>query len=164
MIRGLLVLGLTAAAASPATVRKELEPLQFLVGSCWTGTFPDGKRTDTHCFEPVFGGQFIRDRHVVRGGSTPYEGETLHAWDPTQRKLVFTYWASDGSLSTGSAEPSAGEIVFPEAYASQGGAMTLKNVWSRRGEDTYDVWVAEWKDGQWKERWRMTMKRDKPPR
>ena len=165
MIFGLLALALAAAqgpaapAASPS-VRAELEPLQFLVGSCWTGTFPDGKATDTHCFEPVYGGQFIRDHHVVRGGKVPYEGETIHAWDAAQKKLVFTYWASNGSISTGSGEPQlSGEIVFPESNASRAGETTIKSVWTPKGADSYDVWVTELKDGQWREQWRMTMKR-----
>jgi len=142
-------------------LREPLRPLQFLVGSCWTGTFPDGKKTDTHCFESVFGGHFVRDRHTVRGGATPYEGETIYAWDAKQRKVVYTYWASDGGISTGTMEPDKSEIVFPEAYASDGARTTMKNVWVRRGEDVYDVYVAQWKDGQWREMWRMTMRRDR---
>ena len=74
MILGLLavVLGASPAAGGAAEVRAELKPFAFLVGSCWTGTFPNGTSTDTHCFEPVYGGLFIRDRHVVRGARTPY--------------------------------------------------------------------------------------------
>jgi hypothetical protein len=156
-----LCLALAAATTGAADVREPLRPLAFLVGSCWTGAFPDGKSTDTHCFECVFDGQFIRDRHVVRGGKTPYAGETIYAWHPKRQKIVYTYWASDGSLSTGEAQPGgAGEIVFPEAHASEGGEMTIKNVWSRKGADAYEVWVAEKKDGQWRELWRMTLRRD----
>jgi hypothetical protein len=157
MIPALLALAL-AADAAPAAVRAELKPLQFLVGSCWTGTFPDGVQTDTHCFEPVYGGQFIRDRHVVRKGKTPYEGETIHAWDAKQKKLVFTYWANNGSISTGTADPQpSGEIVFPESHSA---GLAIKSVWTPKGADAYDVTVSEQKDGQWKELWRMAMKRD----
>jgi hypothetical protein len=161
MIFGLLALtlALAPAAGAPesAALREELKPLQFLVGSCWTGTFPDGKSTDTHCFEAIYGGQFIRDRHVVRGAQTPYEGESIHAWDARQKKLVFTYWANDGSISTGTSEPQAsGEILFPEDHSA---GLRIRSVWTPRGADSYDVWVAERKDGQWMEQWRMTMKR-----
>ena len=147
-----------ASAASAADLRAELQPFAFLVGSCWTGTFPNATSTDTHCFETVYGGLFIRDRHVVRGAKTPYEGESIHAWDAKQKKLVFTYWASNGMVSTGTAEPQAsGEIVFPEEHSS---GVSIKSVWTPRGADAYDIWVAEMKDGQWREQWRMTMKRD----
>jgi hypothetical protein len=165
VIPGLIAVVLLAAPEPPASpassgVRAELKPFEFLLGSCWTGTFPNGTSTDTHCFEPVYGGLFVRDRHVVRGAKTPYEGESIHAWDATQKKLVFTYWASNGAVSTGTAEPQAsGEIVFPEAHS---GGASIKSVWTPRGPDAYDVWVAEMKDGQWREQWRMTMRRDAP--
>ena len=157
MIDGLLAVVLLAGPASaPASVRAELAPLQFLVGSCWTGTFPDGKVTDTHCFEPVFGGQFIRDRHVVRGAKEPYEGESLHAWDPRKKSLVYTYWASNGTLSTGTAQPQpSGEIVFPEDHSS---GSSIRSVWTPHA-DSYDVVVSEQTDDQWRELWRMTLKR-----
>lgn len=158
MIDGLLALALVASDA-PA-VRAELEPFAFLVGSCWTGAFKDGS-TDTHCFEPVYGGAFVRDRHVVRGAKQPYEGETIHAWDARQKRLVFTYWASDGSLTTGVAEPKpSGEIVFPQEHESAAGRRVLRSVWTPSGPDSYDVVVAEQKDGAWRELWRMAMKRE----
>ena len=150
----------TETQEAPAMLRDPLRPLAFLVGSCWTGTFPDGKATDTHCFESVFGGQFVRDRHIVRGGKTPYEGETLYAWEPREKRVVYTYWASDGGLSTGTMEAIRDEIVFPETHASGGGTQTMRNVWTRRSADTYDVAVGRTADGQWREMWRMTMRRD----
>lgn len=151
----------SSAVPSPqaSAVREPLAPLAFLVGSCWTGTFPDGKATDTHCFESMYDGHFIRDRHIVKGGK-PYQGETIYGWDARAKKIVFTYWNSDGGISTGSAEPAAGEIVFPETHALQGGGqMTIKTVWSKTGTDAYDVYAAQLKDGQWREMWRMTMRR-----
>ena len=155
----MLLLGLTDVQAS--AVRAPLQPFAFLVGSCWTGTFPDGKRTDTHCFESVYGGHFIRDRHVVKGGK-PYEGETLYAWDATAGKVVFTYWNSDGGISTGSAEPGSGEIVFPEEHALKGGGqMKIRTVWTPKGADAYEVHTTQFKDGEWREMWRMTMRREK---
>jgi hypothetical protein len=158
---GIAALCAVVATAAAAELRDELRPLQFLVGSCWTGTFPDGKATDTHCFEPVFEGQFLRDRHVVRGAKKAYAGESLYAWDPKQKKVTYMYWNSDGGISTGVAEPgSPGEITFPEEHTSSGGETTLKSVWTRRGDDAYDVWSAQKKDGQWREMWRMTLRRD----
>ena len=155
-----MIEGLLALALATPVVHAELKPFEFLVGSCWTGAFKDGS-TDTHCFEPVYGGAFVRDRHVVRGAAQPYEGETLHAWDPRQKKLVFTYWASDGSLTTGVSEPQpSGAIVFPQEHDSPAGRMVLKSVWTPVGPDAYEVVVTQQKDGEWRELWRMTMKRD----
>jgi hypothetical protein len=152
----LVLIGRTQAGVQ---VRNELRPLEFLVGSCWTGTFPDGQQTDTHCFESVFDGQFIRDRHTVRGGKAPYAGETLYAWDSRQKKVIYTYWASDGAISTGVMEiTESGELVFPEEY-SGASQLRIENVWTRRTADSYDVRVAQQKDGQWREMWRMTLRR-----
>jgi hypothetical protein len=162
MIEGLFALVLAAGPAAPAQVREELKPFQFLVGSCWTGTFPDGKATDTHCFEPVYGGQFIRDTHVVKGGPKAYEGESIHAWDAQKKKLVYVYWANSGSISFGTSEPQAsGEIVFPLAdVASSAGTVAIKSTWTARGADSYEVSSSQLESGQWRELWRMVMKRD----
>lgn len=158
----LLALLVNVAADTGGGIREELRPLAFLVGSCWTGTFPDGKATDTHCFEPVFDGQFIRDRHTVRGRTVPYAGETLYAWDPKQKKVIYTYWASDGAISSGAVEAAGpGELVFSEAYAAAGGELTMKNVWTRRGGDAYEVSVSRRQNGDWREMWRMTLRRVK---
>ena len=158
---GFVVAAAITAAMGANELREPLRPLEFLVGSCWTGTFPDGKSTDTHCFESVFDGHFVRDRHHVRGASKPYAGEAIYGWDAKRKKVVYTYWASDGALSTGEMIlGAAGELIFPEAYAADGGEMTLKNVWTRRGPEAYDVWVARRTDGEWRELWRMTLRRE----
>lgn len=48
-----------AAAAEPAA---HFAPQAFLAGHCWKGTFPDGKRTDLHCYEWVYDGAFLREQ------------------------------------------------------------------------------------------------------
>lgn len=159
-----LLLVLAAASALAAEVRAELKPLEFLVGSCWTGAFPGGNVTDTHCFESVYGGQFIRDRHAVRGGR-PYQGETLYAWDAAKKKIVYTYWASSGGVSTGVVEPgAAGELVFPEEHSAGKQKRALRNVWTRQGDDAYEVlvWQIYARDPypEKKELWRMKMTRE----
>jgi hypothetical protein len=83
-----------AASVSPARAqaggRDAFAPMSFLAGHCWRGTFRDRPTvTDEHCFEWVYGGRFLRDRHVVRGDSVPYEGETLFAWDHHENRIVY---------------------------------------------------------------------------
>jgi hypothetical protein len=157
----LMCLAGAAGAAPPAALRDELKPMQFLVGSCWTGTFPNSQSTDTHCFEAVYDGKFIRDRHVVRGAAKPYEGETIYAWDAKRKAIVYTYWASDGGLSTGTAAPdSAGNLRFTEDYAGPEGAQALENLWARQGDGGFEIRVTEKKDGRAEPRWRMSMRRD----
>jgi hypothetical protein len=135
------------------------KPLEFLVGSCWTGTFPDGKRTDEHCFEWVFGRAFIRDRHVVHGGDAPYAGESLFRWDGKSDRLAFWYWNSQGGVSEGSAEHTPEGIVFPERYTTDSGVVAMKAVWTRTGPDSYRVLQAEHRAGNWKTLWTMELTR-----
>ena len=88
-----------------------LQPWSYLVGHCWTGAAPGDSGQDKHCFEAVFGGQHVRDRHVVTvGGRDVYVGETIYsAQGPA---VIFTYWNSLGGLGTGKASYSAGEWRF----------------------------------------------------
>ena len=151
---------LAFATTSFADLRPELKPLSFLVGHCWTGTFPGGKTTDTHCFEPMLGGQFVRDRHRVAGAKTPYEGETVYWWDKTSNRIAYTYWASDGGVSSGTAQPEGETIVFPEEYKGKdGGTQSMRSVWKRSGENSYDVIVSKKTADGWQETWRMTLRR-----
>ncbi|HYI63379.1 MAG TPA: hypothetical protein VEW71_00685 [Allosphingosinicella sp.] len=158
-----LLLALSAQAQGPA-VNSQLEPLAFLVGSCWRGTFPDGRRTDTHCFTPVHSGAFVRDRHVVEGAPQPYSGETLYRWDAESRVIRFNYYASDGSHSAGTALSAANGLVFPEEThrAPDGNAMLIRSSWTRDGEDAYVV-LSEAREGEaWRRLWQMRMVRTVP--
>jgi hypothetical protein len=129
-----------AAQSTPAAA---LRPFGFLLGGCWRGTFPDGRATDEHCFESLFGGQFVRDRHVVSGGKEPYSGETTYAWDAASRRIIYWYIASNGAYSTGHAEGQEDSIVFPEVHVSGSGTRELRNVWRRTGADSYLIEVFE---------------------
>lgn len=100
----------TAAAASPIA-QAPLQPFAPLIGHCFAGPAPGGKGIDRHCFENVYGGQHIRDRHVVTiGGKDVYAGETVYSVKGAQ--VILTYWNSLGGLGTGTATLGAGEWRF----------------------------------------------------
>jgi hypothetical protein len=159
-----------AASLAVATVRADAQTLSShsadfgslasLVGSCWTGTFPDGKQTDEHCFEWMLDRHFVRDRHVVRGGK-PYAGETIYMWDPAAKRLSFWYWSSDGQLMTGRGEPTADGITFLMRLPAPGGEMELKTIWTLAGPDGYHIWNGQRAGDGWKDLWTMDMKRSK---
>jgi len=153
-----------SAEAQPAPVSPRMEPLAFLVGACWRGTFPDGRRTDTHCFTPMPGGAFVRDRHVVEGAPAPYSGETLYRWDSEARRIVYDYYASDGSHSAGSAVTAANGLVFPEEThrAPDGGETLIRSSWTRDGADAYVVLAETMRDEAWQPLWQMRMVRIGP--
>jgi hypothetical protein len=141
--------------------KPDFTPLEFLVGSCWAGTFPDGKQTDDHCFEWVFERKFVRDRHKVRGGA-PYDGETLYWWDAAKNRLTYWYGGSQGLVVNGYVETKGDSLVFPSKYAGAEGEVELKAVWVRTGADSYRVMNSErGKDG-WKPLWSMDLTRRRP--
>jgi hypothetical protein len=122
-IAALLLAG--APVAQPA-----LAPLATLVGHCWSGPAPGGAGIDTHCFDAVFGGQHIRDRHSVKvAGKQVYAGESIYSVRGVQ--VVFTYWNSLGGLGTGHADLSGGEWQFGGTIHASPGApeQPMQAVW-----------------------------------
>ena len=98
-------------AAAAAFAQPALQPWSALTGHCWRGPAPGNSGIDTHCFESIYGGQHIRDRHVVTNdGRAVYEGETLYSVHGPQ--VVFTYWNSLGGFGTGPAVISGSDWRF----------------------------------------------------
>lgn len=155
----LLVL-LAVPGASPAAPAPELAPFAFLAGSCWRAAFPGGPVTDTHCFTWVYGGRFLRDRHVVTGTPEPYRGETLYRWDRAADAIRYDYYSSDGAHSGGLARSDGAAIRFTEEVdgGSHDGATSIRSSWTRV-DDGY-VALAETPDGTgWRTLWRMRFTR-----
>jgi uncharacterized protein YndB with AHSA1/START domain len=128
------------AGAPPSPLRAELEPLRFLLGHCWRGEFRDGS-VDTHCFESVYGGQHVRDRHEVKGTGAPYRGETLYSWDGAAKRVGYTYWNSSGGLSRGTLAAKGEGLDFgDEAYTgADGRKTTISTMWRKVGADSYET-------------------------
>ena len=135
MITAMLML-----ANAPAVLAEPpLQPLAFLVGHCWSGPAPGNQGTDKHCFESVFGGQHVRDRHVVTvDGRDVYDGEALYSAKGQQ--VVFTYWNSLGGLGTGTAMLAGDQWRFDGTIhgTATGAEQPLTAVWKVRA-DGYDV-------------------------
>lgn len=140
-----MLTGLTLAALAPALAGAEpieaLRPMAFLAGHCWKGAFADGKRTDEHCFEWMYDGKFLRDRHVVRTPGRPdYGGESIYYWDSETRQINYLYLENLGGLSRGTAEAAADGLVFPPArYVEGGQALTYRSRWTRLDPATYEA-------------------------
>lgn len=132
------ILALLAAAQPMAT--PQLEPLAFLAGHCWEGRFADGK-VDTHCFEPVYDGRYLRDRHAVTGAGSTYAGETLYAWDQAAGRVIYTYWNTSGGVSRGAMVPRGSVLDFgDEVYRGRDGQETrIATAWHRIGDDAYEA-------------------------
>lgn len=134
---------LLAGAAAQPPLRAELEPMRFLVGHCWRGT-RDGGKQDVHCFEPVFDGQHIRDRHEVTGAAGAdgvYRGETLYSWNGVSRRIEYVYWNSLGGVSRGAMVPKPGLFDFGgETYeAAAGRTISISTEWRGITEKSYEA-------------------------
>lgn len=155
-----LAAALIVLLTAPAAPAPELAPFGFLAGSCWRAAFPGGRATDTHCFTWVYGGHFLRDRHVVTGMPEPYRGETLYRWDGAAAAIRYDYYSSDGAHSGGLARADGAAIRFTEEVdgGSHNGATTVRSSWTRAG-DGY-VALAETPQGDgWRTLWRMQFTR-----
>lgn len=134
-----LLIAAATAAQEPPALRQGLEPLGFLVGHCWRGAFEGGQQ-DTHCFERVYDGQHIRDRHEVTGGRAVYRGETIYSAEPSGA-VGYTYWNSQGGVSRGTMRPEAERLNFgDETYRGPDGRqISLSTHWRRIGDDAYEA-------------------------
>lgn len=137
-----------AAAAPAAPLDARLQPLAFLAGSCWQGELPAGQGTDTHCFTPMLGGHFLRDRHRVMPGG--YTGETVYRWDAAERRIAFDYYSSLGLLMPGTAAADAQGLAFElQVVAPDGRPMPMRAAWRRDGADAYLVTTQIQQGGAW---------------
>lgn len=146
---GMPLTHLVVALALAAAPTPDFTPLEFLVGSCWTGAFPGGAATDEHCFEWVFDRKFIRDRHGVRGAEAPYAGETLYAWDARAGHLTWSYWNSEGQVITGTVEVHPSFMDFPFRMETPNGPAEFRARWTRTGADSYRVEQARREGERW---------------
>jgi uncharacterized protein YndB with AHSA1/START domain len=140
MIGTMVALALAAQPPAAQTVLQGgLEPLAFLVGHCWRGRFPSGQ-VDTHCFESVYDGQHVRDRHEVTGGQRPYRGETIYSWDGAARTVIYTYWNLSGGVSRGTMRVEGDRLQFgDETYrGADGREFSMATNWRRLDADTYE--------------------------
>ena len=146
-----ILLALALQAAAPA-LSAELQPLAFLVGSCWRSNTTD---TDTHCYTAMLGGRYIRDVHVVEGRGPPYSGETIYRWDPRARRLRFDYYASDGGYSWGLVNPTPGGLDFPgDRYVGgDGRRMTMRTIQTHQSDGYTNTSFARRPGGRWRELW-----------
>ena len=125
--------------ASP--IAAGMQPLAFLVGHCWRGAFTSRGQVDTHCFEAIYGGKHIRDRHEVTGGKEVYRGETIYSWNPATKRIEYVYWNSLGGVSRGSMVPKPdGSLDFGDQKHRRpdGSEMTIATEWRRPSPDSYE--------------------------
>lgn len=129
---------LAVAVAVPPLVQPAFGPMAFLVGHCWEGKFESGE-TDTHCFEAVYDGQHVRDRHQVTGGKGVYRGETIYSREG--QAVSYTYWNSLGGVSRGSMKGEGNRLDFGVEHhrTADGRDIAISTYWQRKGDDNYEA-------------------------
>lgn len=132
-------------SAPAAALVPELQPLAFLVGSCWRAAVPDTQATDTHCFTRMLGGHFVRDRHRLDG--VAYAGETVYHWDAGARQIRFDYYQSQGLTISGTASSAPNGLAFALGLPSADRMIEFRAIWARDGSDAYVV-SQEARDGE----------------
>ena len=136
-----------AAAAEPVDL---LKPMAFLAGHCWKGAFPDGKRTDEHCFAWMYDGRVLRDTHTVRQPGKPDGvGESTYYVDSAGKHVEFLYIENSGGYSRGTVENLPDALRFPATkYVSDGATLVYRARWTRQGDKAYEAWSeAQTPDG-----------------
>jgi len=162
MRRPLVVLVLTLLAGAASAEPKELlKPMAFLAGHCWKGTFPDGKKTDEHCFAWLYGGQALRDTHTVHAAGQPdFVGETTYYVDSDAKRVGYLYIENVGGVSTGHMENTPDALLFPDGrYASDGETLTYRASWTRRGDQAYEAFSEAQTPTGWVTMFKLVMKR-----
>ena len=145
-------LGAVAAALAADTATSPYQPLTFLIGHCWKGTFPNSTVTDEHCFSWVYADKFVRDEHVVhRGNGRPDDrGESIYLWDPAAGELQYLYIESGGGFSRGTVAPAEDALVFPPTHYWEGGVEQIyRSRWQPAGAHAYDVITEFQVKGTW---------------
>lgn len=137
----MITLLIAAATAAAPLATKQLEPLSFLTGYCWAGVFSKTGQVDTHCFEAVYAGAHVRDRHEVTGTSDVYRGESIYSWNPEKSAIEYVYWNSIGGVSRGRMKAELQRLVFDDEHhvRADGSQVTYSTFWRRVGDDAYEV-------------------------
>jgi hypothetical protein len=119
---------IAAAAAAAVPLPAPLAPMAPLVGHCWAADLPGGQR-DVHCFEPMYGGRFVRDRHEISGRGAHYLGETVYGVEGGQ--VAYTYWSSDGETVRGTMRGDGRRLDFGESvvHGAAGAETRLRAEW-----------------------------------
>lgn len=121
-------------------------PLEQLSGACWVAEVPSEgdvpAAQNIHCFEKMFGGQFIRDRHeFVSDGADPITGESVYAADGDGFKI--TNYSDLGSIEEARADITEdGQLVFQVN-------KKIRSILQLIDENSYELRQEERKGGSW---------------
>jgi len=157
------LLSLAAAAQAPQPAADPMGPFKWfggLAGACWKGDHPDGKTSDTQCFQKQYN-RFVRGTIKIASGPNVFEGDSLFWWDAKNNKVGYTQWASNGFVHTSEAAFEGDKLVFLDRPKAGTTDVNGRAVWTRVDANTYQV-SREQRDGpNWKSQFLVVYKRTK---
>jgi hypothetical protein len=161
-IAGLLLMTLPLVTVDAQEPTKELLPFASLVGKAWVGEFPGGNMTDEQTFEWIFGGKFLRSVHKVvnTDGATVYEGETIFAWHPNGKTIVWWYFNATGGFITGTITQADDGWVFEGInHSPPPQPQKVRGVWRIKSDSEWEsvqYFLSE--TDEWRETFTMTFR------
>lgn len=173
---GAAVLAVLLSLAPPPAAPAGKDPLasfgwlRALAGSCWRTTLPDGKTTDTQCYETRLG-HFLFGSITIGAAADPkagpdtrhpagFRGEGLFAWDAATGRISLSTWGSDGSFATSEVLLEGDRILFPQASRKDPAApITSRTSWTRLDAESFRVGQEKLENGAWNEKWFVVYKR-----
>ncbi|MCP5396468.1 MAG: hypothetical protein H6918_07030 [Sphingomonadaceae bacterium] len=124
--------------------------MRQLAKACWRGMFGDGPAYDVMCVEEMPGG-FLKSRHLVRGISGSYSGETIYFIDPATGQAGFTYYTSLGAIQSGRVDLSYGLLRFEDIrhVARDGTKLRFRGTGEVLSDGRYRSTTSQWRDEEW---------------
>lgn len=129
----LIALTVPAMAAEKGGDPAGLKLFDRLVGKCFIAKVGPNS-TDGHCFEAVYGGKHVRDRHrVIVDGKLVYGGETIYSRSGDE--FVFTYINTLGGVGHGKAKAAPTGITFTGSMrgAPSSPPQSMDSTWRWQG-------------------------------
>jgi hypothetical protein len=163
MMKRFIAISLLALAAVPAQAQlSNFGWFADLAGSCWRGVRQDGKPADEQCYRAQYN-RFLRGTiKFPQGERGPVEGDSVFAYDPNARVIIYTQWASSGGFGFGEASLEGDEVVFANRMPD-GSEAPARSVWRRVDADTYRVSRQRRSDGGWNDESTVTYTRLRRP-
>jgi len=162
-MKRLLLASLLALAAVPASAQlSQFGWFAELAGSCWRGEPRSDGRSDEQCYRAQFG-KFMRGSiRFYSAGKLTGEGDSVFAFDPQAKVVIYSQWSSNGGMGFGEAVLEGGDLVFQNRLPD-GTDAPARTVWKRIDADSYLVARQRRSErGDWNEESAVTYTRVRP--
>jgi hypothetical protein len=129
-----------------------------LAGSCWRGEARSDGRSDEQCYRAQFG-KFLRGTiKFYSAGKLTGEGDSVFAFDPQAKVVIYSQWSSNGGVGFGEATLEGDELIF-QNRGPEGSDAPARSVWRRVDADSFRVSRERRSESGWNEESRVTYTR-----